>query len=306
MKNYYRVMLGKGSQYAAECLTNGFIGADFGIEENLNGKLPEDWREFNHAFVPKWEALNPGKSRIAAGLACGCIWTIAKGIKVGDVILSPDGTGVYRVGEVISEYVWSNEGDFPHQRNVRWFGSIPRVAMSEALRNSAGSIGTVSTLSKHAAEIESLLQGQSAPAQYSTDENVEDPVAFTMEKYLEHFLVANWAQTDLGKEYDIYQEDGEILGQQYPSDTGPMDILAISKDKKTLLIVELKKGRASDAVVGQVLRYMGFAQQELAAPDQVVRGVIIALEDDLRLRRALAVAPNIEFFRYQISFKLVK
>ena len=64
MKNYYRVMLGKGSQYAAECLTSGFIGADFGIEENLNGQLPEDWREFNHAFVPKWEALHPGKSRI--------------------------------------------------------------------------------------------------------------------------------------------------------------------------------------------------------------------------------------------------
>jgi restriction system protein len=34
--------------------------------------------------------------------------------------------------------------------------------------------------------------------------------------------------------------------------------------------------------------------------------VIIALEDDQRIRRALAVTPNIEFFRYQISFKLIK
>lgn len=304
MKSYYRVMLGKGSQYAAECLTSGFIGADFGIEENLNGQLPEDWREFNHAFVPKWETLHPGKSRIAAGLACGCIWTIAKGIKVGDVVLSPDGSGVYRVGEVISEYVWSADSMFPHQRNVRWFGSIPRAAMSEALRYSAGSIGTVSTLTKYAVEIESLLQGQAAPV--AVDEGVEDPVTFALEKHLEDFLVANWAQTDLGKEYDIYEEDGEVLGQQYPSDTGPMDILAISKDKQTLLVVELKKGRASDAVVGQIQRYMGYALQELAAPGQAVRGVIIAMEDDLRLRRALAVAPNIEFFRYQISFKLVK
>ena len=72
------------------------------------------------------------------------------------------------------------------------------------------------------------------------------------------------------------------------------------------LVVELKKGRASDAVMGQIQRYMGYALQELAASGQSVRGVIIAMEDDLRLRRALAVATNIEFFRYQISFKLVK
>ena len=31
-----------------------------------------------------------------------------------------------------------------------------------------------------------------------------------------------------------------------------MDILAISKDKSELLVVELKKGRASDVVVGQI------------------------------------------------------
>ncbi len=116
----------------------------------------------------------------------------------------------------------------------------------------------------------------------------------------------NWVQTELGKDYDIYEEEGEKVGQQYPTDTGPMDILAIKKDKSELLVVELKKGRASDAVVGQTLRYMGFAAQELAEPNQKVRGVIIALEDDQRIRRALAVSPNIDFFRYQISFKLIK
>lgn len=83
-----------------------------------------------------------------------------------------------------------------------------------------------------------------------------------------------------------------------------MDILAISKDKSQLLVVELKKGRASDAVVGQVLRYMGYVMAELAEPQQTVRGVIIALEDDTRLRRALAAVPNVDFYRYQISFKL--
>ena len=86
----------------------------------------------------------------------------------------------------------------------------------------------------------------------------------------------------------------------------PLDILAISKDKKRLLVVELKKGRASDAVVGQTLRYMSFVQEMLAEKDQSVQGIIIALEDDPRIRRALAMVSNIQFYRNQINFKLVK
>lgn len=135
---------------------------------------------------------------------------------------------------------------------------------------------------------------------------MEDPSAFALEKHLEDFLVANWALTDLGKDFDIFSEEGEPVGRQYPSDTGPIDILAISKDGKTLLVVELKRGRASDVVVGQIQRYMGYVKAELAESYQQVRGVIIALEDDLRLRRALSVASNIEFYRYRVSFKLFK
>ena len=137
-------------------------------------------------------------------------------------------------------------------------------------------------------------------------ERPSTPLASLMEKHLEDFLVQNWAQTELGKEYDIYEEDGERVGQQYQTDTGPLDILAISKDKKCLLVVELKKGRASDVVVGQTLRYMGYVQEELIEEGQTVKGVIIALEDDQRIRRALTMTPAIEFYRYQISFKLVK
>jgi len=85
-----------------------------------------------------------------------------------------------------------------------------------------------------------------------------------------------------------------------------MDILAISKDKSELLVLELKKGRASDVVVGQIQRYMGFAQYELAEVNQTVKGVIIGLESDLRLRRALSVIPNIKFYRYEVNFKLME
>ena len=156
----------------------------------------------------------------------------------------------------------------------------------------------------YAEEIEQLIGGQVAPPLIATDQNVEDPTVFALEKHLEEFLVANWQSTELGRDYDIYEEDGELVGQQYPSDTGPIDILAISKDKKELLIVELKKGRVSDVVVGQIQRYMGYVLDELAEADQTVKSVIIALEDDLRIRRALKVTRGIEFYRYQVNFKL--
>jgi restriction system protein len=118
--------------------------------------------------------------------------------------------------------------------------------------------------------------------------------------------VLNWSSTALGRTHDIYSEDGAILGQQYPTDTGPIDILAISKDRTELLVVELKKGRASDAVVGQISRYMGYIMSEVAEPNQKVRGAIVALEDDIRIRHALKVNPLIEFYRYEVSFKLFK
>jgi restriction system protein len=233
------------------------------------------------------------------------LWTVSKEIDKGDIVLCPDGTGQYRVGEVSGDYVYEPGKILFHRRPVHWLDvNIDRAVMSEALRHSAGSIGTVSNVSRYAEEIEKLIGGVSAPKLISTDETVEDPSAFALEEHLEAFLVKNWAQTELGKEYDIYEEDGE-KAQQYQTDTGPLDILAISKDKKRLLVVELKKGRASDGVVGQTLRYMSFVQEVLAEKDQTVHGIIIALEDDQRIKRALAMVSNVRFCRYQVNFKLI-
>jgi restriction system protein len=308
MKNYFRVMLGAKSAYAALCREQGFIGADYQIAQDLSADLFDNWRDFNQKYRPIFLGAHPEKTMIGAGLACGALWTVAKGIQKGDMVLCPNGSGTYFVGEVASDYFYVPGQPLPHRRSVNWLAqTILRDDMSDALKNSTGSIGTVSTITPHAVEIEKLLGVQlNDPVLIASDPDVEDAAAFAMEKHLEDFLVKNWAQTELGKDYDIYAEDGEPVGQQYPTDTGPMDLLAVKKDKSELLVVELKRGKASDVVVGQVLRYMGFVKEDLAESHQAVRGAIIALEDDLRIRRALAVTPSIQFFRYQISFKLLK
>ena len=51
---------------------------------------------------------------------------------------------------------------------------------------------------------------------------------------------------------------------------------------------------------------MGFVKDELAEAGQTVHGVIIAENDDQRIRRALSVVQNITFYRYQVSFQLMK
>ncbi|MBK8196497.1 MAG: DUF91 domain-containing protein [Lewinellaceae bacterium] len=307
MKNYYRIMLGKSSMYAQECYEGNFIGVDFLSDIDLTGKLPDDWRNFNQQYIPVVLKRDPGRSKISAGLACGMLWTIAKGIKVGDIVLCPNGSGSYYIGEVLDSYSFHTGEVLPHRRTVKWLPAIiQRSEMSDALQKSTGSIGTSSAITGYAEEIERLIAGQAKPTIISTDETVEDPATFALEKHLEDFLVQNWKQTELGKKYDIYvNEDGEEVGRQFQSDTGPMDVLAISKDKKEWLVVELKRGRASDNVVGQVLRYMGFVQ-DLAEKGQTVKGVIIAMEDDNRIRRALSMVPNIEFYRYQVTFRLFK
>jgi restriction system protein len=308
MKSYYRVMLGRKSVHAAECFAGGFIGADYGIRQDLSGRLPDEWREFNKAFIPVYLAGHPDKTRIGAGLACGALWTISKGIARGDIVLCPDGAGSYRVGEVTGDYQYAPGEVLPHRRAVRWLDvAIARSAMSEALQNSTGSIGTVSNVSAHAAEIERFLGEVPGPVTViATDPVIEDPLAFAMEKHLEDFLVRNWSQTELSREFAIYEEDGEPVGQQYATDAGPIDILAVSHDRKRLLVVELKRGRASDVVVGQTLRYMGYVTEQIAEADQTVVGAIIALEDDQKLRWALAAVPAVAFYRYQVSFRLLK
>ena len=177
--------------------------------------------------------------------------------------------------------------------------------MSDPLKNSSGSISTICNLTQYSEEIRKLMGDSESSPVVSNDSDIENPSEFVLEEHLEDFLVKNWTQTDLSEKFDIFEDD-EFTGRQYQTDTGPIDILAISKDRKELLVIELKKGRASDRVIGQIQRYMGYIKDEIAEDDQEVKGIIIAFEDDQRIRRALSVTNNIEFYRYRINFNLKK
>ncbi len=133
-----------------------------------------------------------------------------------------------------------------------------------------------------------MLSGRHVSRQTSTSST------FRTENDLEEFIHTNWDRTDFGKHYDL-------IGRQYYTDTGPLDLLAISKDRTKYLVIELKKGKASDDAVGQILRYMSFIRENVAKENQKVEGAIIALEANQRLSRAVREVPNIELYYYEMS-----
>jgi restriction system protein len=324
MQYFLRVRLGEQGKYAQECFDSGTAGLDFSLPIDLTGKFTQEWRDFNKQFIPIYLKHNPEKTKVAAGLACAMLWTFCYGLQNGDIVISPYGNGKYRIGKIVGSYYYRAGQHLPHQRKVNWIEDVfGKEDFSYELLKSMRGPGTTAVVTKYGKEIENLIKGKktnlidklntflssesnNSMAANDDEEVVEDITNFALEKHLEDFLITNWSSTELAKKYKIFEDEGEKRGQQYPTDTGNIDILAISKDNKELLVIELKKGRPSDSVVGQIQRYMGYVKDVVADKGQAVKGMIIALNDDNRIRRALSVTQNIEFYTYKVNFKLEK
>lgn len=305
---FWVVRQGQGAQYADQMVEQGYVGVNFIGDVDLAEHIAAGEAALRETVMSTYRMRNPSKSKIAAGLAAGnmaALMTMAS----ESMVLVPKPNRTFAFGRVTGPYEYHPGTPLPHRRRVDWHGSFPHSSMSEELSKASNSAVTVFNLSPHAPELILLTasgESEGTSQELAVEAEVEQVVAFRLEKQLEDFLVDNWDRTDLGREYDIYEEDGQPVGRQYRTDTGPMDILAISKDRSRLLVVELKKGRASDAVIGQVQRYMGYVMEELLEPGQEVEGVIIAGEEDQRIRRALCVTRNIKFMTYRVSFELTE
>lgn len=95
------------------------------------------------------------------------------------------------------------------------------------------------------------------------DEEVSNQSEFVSAKYLEDFIVTAFEMIFKGK-LRIYEgaADG-VDGQQYATDIGLIDILAVDPVSRSFTVVEPKIDRPSDRVVGQALRYMGWVKSKL-------------------------------------------
>ena len=76
-------------------------------------------------------------------------------------------------------------------------------------------------------------------------------------------------------------------GRQYPTDVSNVDLLMQDKDNH-YVVVELKKGKTEDDVVGQTLRYMGWVRQNLSKP-KTVKGIIVIAKGEITAKLEMAI-----------------
>jgi RecB family endonuclease NucS len=80
-------------------------------------------------------------------------------------------------------------------------------------------------------------------------------------------------------------------GRQYSTLIGKIDLLAIDQNGD-YVVIELKKGRTSDHVIGQICRYIGWIKKKVASSKQKVRGIIVTREVDSKLDYAVEAFPD--------------
>jgi hypothetical protein len=124
-----------------------------------------------------------------------------------------------------------------------------------------------------------------------------------LETWLEDAIVDNF---DL-----VFDGKYEFLARQYDTkDVGIMDILGFNKQSGVFIVVELKKEKETDVVVGQLSRYMGWVKNHIGqlvnefekARDgqrhKDVAGIIICGDTDTKLVYAVDAHSNITLYCY--------
>lgn len=257
-------MLGQGSKFAKMCRQENYIGANFEINMDLSDSLFDNWRDFNERFIPIWMQNVPGKSKTAAGLACGFLWTIVKGLKIDDVVLSPSGEGYYFVGTISSDYYYVPNTDLPHRRKVIWMEQvIYRKDMSIELRNSSGSVGTCCNVTDYAQEIEALLGKKTHVSEVKTEPITSFTESHGYDERSLHKVFCSYLRTRNVYAKTIYHEKSstkvdsaqkwvhpDIIGvefEEFNNDT-TLSLLKATEPKESVHIYsyELKKKIESD------------------------------------------------------------
>ena len=304
-------MLGRKSVHAQECVAGEFIGTDFAINEYLHAQAAGRRGERStEQFIPVCRCQAPREEQDSA-LASLAVHSgrSPRASQTGDVVLCPTARG--RIDWARYRGLLLRLPDRSWRTGVKCAWLDPAIPRPRHERGCCRARRGVHRYGQRYHRLPTLRSNDSSRWQDQPRPSCP-PIRRSKTRSRSPWR-STWRISSLrtgaddpGKEFDIYEEDGDRSASSTRPTPGRIDILAISKDKKRLLVVELKRGRASDVVVGQVLRYMGYVKEQIAEDDQTVEGVIIALEDDQKMRWALTSVPIVTFYRYQISFKLVR
>ncbi|WHI50494.1 endonuclease NucS [Microbulbifer sp. MLAF003] len=135
------------------------------------------------------------------------------------------------------------------------------------------------------------------------DDDVFEEAAFALEHQLRDFIAHNMASLSVGgRRFHLYQDGTGCGGIEFSTEVGPIDILAVDTNGN-FVVFELKRARAPDKALGQLLRYMGWIKA-MIGKDKEVAGVIVAKPISKNLRYAVSVISNVSLYEYQVRFDL--
>lgn len=236
-------------------------------------------------------------------LFANMLWTFYHEISPGDFVIARRGQKILAAVGKVERSAYYMQGKSPYHNHSNY---LDVTWLNEPRDKSFSTIvfprHTLTELDE--AGFQSRVKGSGPEiVPLKPDETVENPAEFVLEKYLEDFIVSNFDSIFQGK-LNIYEDSEGNEGQQFTTDIGSIDILAIEAASNSYVVIELKKGRSSDQVVGQVLRYMGWVKENLCVNGQSVKGLIICRDPDPKLTYALTMTSNIDVRYYSVSFKL--
>jgi len=125
---------------------------------------------------------------------------------------------------------------------------------------------------------------------------------FAYESDLRDFLSQNLAIIEPGLR--LFEDEG-ISGVEFPVGGRFIDLLAMDKHNN-YVVIEVKVSKGYDRVIGQLLRYMAWIENNQAESTQKVRGIIIAREISEDLHLAASKILEVKLFEYDLSVSLRK
>jgi len=136
-----------------------------------------------------------------------------------------------------------------------------------------------------------------------TEDTLQSASEFALEIHLEEFIDKNWDNIDFGAKLSRYEMEDQD-GRQFPAGPWSIDFLCTERGTGDFVVVELKRGKTSDAAVGQILRYISWVRKNMAKEGQKVKGIIIAKEVDEALGYAVRDLVDVSVSTYRVDFSL--
>ena len=139
--------------------------------------------------------------------------------------------------------------------------------------------------SNHAKELSQIFNNREEVIKENLNHSNWKTVLNYSNKYSNKRIYEKEIEETIVKNPEILEDGLKLIGSQYKTSIGFIDIL-FKDQEDNLVVVELKRGKGRDKVVGQIQRYMAWVDENLTQ-GRSVRGIIVVKRIDNNLLYAV-------------------